>query len=142
MVGKLSTDNQCITVRQRTTRYPIGLYSAIFLCTFSVLHCGNLYFLMLHVFHVAIFSCCTFFIRHHFHVAPFCVVMFPCCTFFCVPRFLLIALFHVALLHVVMCSFCILLLLHSSDVAIFSCCTFQKCCLDPYKHLRCRILQQ
>ena len=76
-------------------------------------------------FHVGLFSCCTLFSFHFCHTAPF-----PCCTFSCNNLFMLhffscctlflcIALFHVALLQVVMFSFCILLLLHSSHVAIF-----------------------
>ena len=139
---------QCISVRQRTARYPFVLQSALFLCTFSIIHCGNLYFFKLHVFHVALFSCYTLFILHHFHAALFCIVMFSCCTFFRVALFLRIALFHVALLHVTMFSFCILLLLHSSHVALLSSCTlfilqyFQKCCKNPHKHLRSRGLQQ
>ena len=58
------------------------------------------------------------------------------------------ALFHVALLHVAMFSFCIYLLLHSSQVAAFSCCTlfmlhyFQRCNQDPRKHLRWGASQQ
>ena len=118
---------QCITVRQRTARYPFVLQSALFLCTFSIIHCGNLYFFKLHVFHVALFSCYTFFILHHFHAALFCIVMFSCCTFFRVALFLRIALFHVALF-----SSCTLFILQY----------FQKCCKNPHKHLRSRGLQQ
>ena len=70
-------------------------------------------------FHVALFSCCTVFILHHFLVAVFCsnllmLHFFPCCT-----HFMYCALFHVALLHVGLFSFCILLLLHSPHVATF-----------------------
>ena len=75
-------------------------------------------------FHVALFSCRTFFILHHFHVSLICVDIFPCCTFFRLALFLCIALFHGALLQVAMFSFCILLLLDSSHIAIFSYCTF------------------
>ena len=95
------------------------------------------------LFHVALFSCCTFFILYHFHAAFFCVVIFSQCTFFRVALLLGIALFHVALLHVARFSFCILLLLHSSHVTFFSCCTlFQGRNQDPHKHLRLRALQQ
>ena len=108
---------QCITVRQRTARYPFVHYSALFLCTLSVFHCG---------------------------IVLFCVVIFPCCTFFRVAFILCVTLFHVALLHVALFSFCVFLLLHSSHVAIFFCCTlfmlhyFQRCIQDSQKHLRCR----
>ena len=103
---------------------------------------------MLHFFHVALLSCCTF-----FHKEPF-----PCFNFFCsnffmlhffrVALFLCIALFHVALLYVAMFSFCILLLLHFSHTATFPCCTlfmlhyFQRCSQDSNKNLRWRALQQ
>ena len=104
---------------------------------------GTIFFFMLHFFHVALFSCCTFFILYHFHAAFFCVVIFSRCTFFRVALLLGIALFHVALLHVARFSFYILLLLHSSHVAFFSCCTlFQGCNQEPHKHLRLRALQQ
>ena len=49
--------------------------SALFLCT-SAFHYDNLYFFMLHFFHVPLFSC-TFSILHHFHVVLFCIVIFP-----------------------------------------------------------------
>ena len=92
-------------------------YSALFLCTLSVFHCG---------------------------IVLFCVVIFPCCTFFRVAFILYVTLFHVALLHVALFSFCVFLLLHSSHVAIFFCCTlfmlhyFQRYIQDSQKHLRCR----
>ena len=98
-------------------------YNAPFLCTFSVFHCGNLYFFKLHFFHVPLVLCCTFFILQRFHVALFCVVIFSCCTFFRVALFLCIALFHVAFLLVAMFSFCILLLLQFFPVPLCSCCT-------------------
>ena len=63
---------QCITVHQRTVRYPLVRYSALFLYTFSVSHCGNLHFFKKHFFHVAFFSFCLF----------FRVILFSCCTFF------------------------------------------------------------
>ena len=56
---------------------------------------------MLHSLHIALFSCCTFFVLHTFGVA-----IFPCCTFFilysfhvspfCVLRYFYLVLFHVA----------------------------------------------
>ena len=98
----LITDTNRSTACQRTARYTYVHYIAlVFLCTFSVFHCGNLYFFMLHFFHAALFSCCTFFILHHFHVALFFVLHFC------------FVLFQVALLHVAMFSFCTLLLLRS-----------------------------
>ena len=87
-------------------------YSALFLCTFSVFHCDNLYFFILHFFHIAPFPCCTFLCSNLFMLHFFCVALFLC-----------IALFHIAILHVEMFSFSILLLLRPLHVAIFSCCT-------------------
>ena len=69
-------DYHCVSVGQRTARYLFVLYSALFLCTFSVFHCGNLCFSMLYFFHIALFLCCTFSILHHFYDALFCVVIF------------------------------------------------------------------
>ena len=97
-------------------------------------------------FYVAIFSCCTVFILHHFLLQFF--VLFFMLHCFRVALFLCIALFHVALLNVVMFSFCILLLLHSSHVAILCCWSlfmlhyFQRCSQDTHKHLKWRVLQQ
>ena len=91
---------------------------------------------MLHFLHTAPFPCCTFSCSNLFMLH-----FFSCCTFF-------MALFHVALLHVPMFSFCIHLLLHSSHVGAFSCCTwfmlhyFQRCNRDPRKHLRWGASQQ
>ena len=127
--------DQCITVHQRTARYPFVHYST-FLCTFSVFHCGNLYFFMLHFLHTAPFLCCSFLCSN------------LCCTFFRVALFLCIEVFHVALLHVAIFSSCILLLLHSSHFANFSCYNFftlhyfQRRIQDPHKHIRWRTLQQ
>ena len=86
------------------------------LWTFTVFYCRNLYFFMLHFFmlysfHVALFTYCTISMLHFF-----CVVIFSCCIFFRVARFLCIALFYVAVLHVAV--------LHSSLVALFPCCNF------------------
>ena len=56
--------------------------------------------------------------------------------------------FHVVLLNVAMFLFSILLLFHSSHVAIFSWCTlpmlhyFQRCCQDPHNHLWWRASQR
>ena len=58
--------DQCITVRQWTARYPFVHYSALFLYTFFVFHCDNLYFV-----DAALSSCWPFFILHHFHAALF-----------------------------------------------------------------------
>ena len=110
--------NQCITVCQRTVRYPFLHYKAIFLCSFSMYHSGILCF-----FHVALssygtFLCCNLFMLHHFQISLFCVWLFPSCTFFILydfhfVSFSYIELFQVALFHVAMFSFCILLLLHT-----------------------------
>ena len=59
------------------------------------------------LFYGALYSCCTFFILHHFHIALFCVVIFSCWTFFRVTLFLYIVLFHVVLLLVAIFLFCI-----------------------------------
>ena len=60
--------------------------------TISTLHFFHGYILfMLHFFHAALFSCCTFSTLHFFHVA-----LFPSCTFSCCTLFIL-HFFHVAL---------------------------------------------
>ena len=132
---------QCILARQRTTRYPFVHYSALFLYTLSVFHCSNLYFFILHSFHVALFNSAPFPCSTFLCSNPFMLHFFSCCTFF-------MALFHVAVLHVAMFLFCILLLLYSSHVAISSCCTlfmlryYQRCSQDPHKHLKWGALKQ
>ena len=97
-------------------------------------------------------SCCSFSMLHFFLTAPLRCCTFSCSNFFILPffpfeLFLCIALFHVAILHFEMFSFSILLLLHSSRVAIVLCCTllmlhyFQRCNQEPHKHLRWRALR-
>ena len=98
--------HQCVTVRQRTARCPFVDYSAVYyFCAFFPYFTVAIY----------IFSCCTFFIMHHFHVALFCVAIILCYTFF-----MYCTISCCTFLHVAKFSFCILLLLHSSCVAVFS----------------------
>ena len=103
---------QCITVRQRTARYRFVHYSALFWCTFSLFHWRNLYFFMLHFFHVALFPGCTFVRLHHFHVVLFRVVIFSYCTFFVLNSFYVLLYF---MLH--------FYILQCFRFALFSCCT-------------------
>ena len=115
---KWKNSYQCITVRQRTARYPFVLQSGLFLCTFSIIHCGNLYFFKLHVFHVAPFM------LPFFHTAPF-----PCCTFLCSNVFMLHFFSCCTLFKNCPVSYCTftrynVFILHSSPVALFACCTF------------------
>ena len=96
-------------------------------------------FIFFHValFYVALFTCSTFFILRHFHVAPFCVTIFSGCTLFmyCYISCWTFTRFNISILH-------------SFPVALVACCTlfmlhyFQKFSKDPYKHLRWRTLQQ
>ena len=122
--------HQCVTVRQRTARYPFVDYSAVYyFCAFFPYFTVAIY----------IFSCCTFFIMHHFHVALFCVAIISCYTFFMYCT-------------ISCCTFtrCKVFVLHSSPVVLIVCCSFfffmshyfQKCSQDPHKHLRWRALQQ
>ena len=96
----------------RSTNGPLSvcaLWVVHYSCAlFLYFHCGNLYFFILHFFHTAPFPCCTFLCSNLFMLYFFRVVLFLC-----------IALFHVPLLHVEMFSFCILLLLHNTNAAIF-----------------------
>ena len=92
----------------------------------------------------------SFCILHHFHVILFSVVISSCCTFFwCCTLFMDC---------ISCCTFtrCSVFVLHSSPVALLSCCNFfllgfvhfvyialfQRCSQDLYKHLRWRALQQ
>ena len=90
---------------------------------------------MCYSFRVTLFSCCTLFMLHSFHVASFSVLhcfhvvlfvdsfhvaLFPFYTFF------ILNSFHVALFHVVLFLCCFFLC-----VALLSCCTFFRvasCC--------------
>ena len=80
-------------------RYPFVQYSALFhispwqFISFHVALFSCCIFFMLHSFHVALFSCCTLFMLHFFHIAPFpcCtfrVVIFSCCIFLCCTLFM------------------------------------------------------
>ena len=111
--NNIKSFHQCITVRQRAARYPFVHYSALFLCTFSIFHSGNLYFFMLHSFHVALFSYCTISMLH------FYAVIFPCCTFFSSCSLFIYCTISC-------CAFirCNVFVLHSSPVALFACCNF------------------
>ena len=101
---------------------------------------------MLLFLHVALVSCCTFCILHHFNVALFCVVIFSCCNFLCVTlfiyctisccprklqcfRFAFFSCYALRMLKLFSCS--TLFILHN----------FQRCSYDPHKHLRWRALQ-
>ena len=118
----------------------------ICLCTIVHYSCALFpYFTVaIYIFHVALFSLlhlyCTISKLHFLCSNLFMLHFFSCCSFF-------MALFNVALLHVAIFSFCILLLLHSSHVAIFPRYTllmlhyFQRCSQDPHKHLRWRAMQ-
>ena len=117
LVGKM---HKCITVRQRTARYPFLHPSALFLWTFFAYFTLALFpcCTFCHVasgvalFHKAVFSSYIFVVLYHVDVAPFCVLYS----------------FHVApflmLLHVTLTSCCTFFVLYSFHVALFPCCTF------------------
>ena len=104
-------------------------YRVLFLCAFFRI---LLWQFMLHFFHTALFPCYTF-----------CLVIFSWWTFFRLSLFLIN--FFISCCTFTRCNiwqyfgnngnilFCLLLPLHSSHVAIFSCCTlfmlyyFQRC---------------
>ena len=86
---------------------------------------------MLHFSHVALFSCCTFFILHHFHVALFCVVIFSCCTFSMLHSFYV--------LHYFMSHFCTLQCFH---FAFFSCCTLRMLQVFPVALCSCSTISR
>ena len=161
--------NQCITVHHRTTRYPFFHSGALFLCTFfCIFHSYILFFHVAHflvllyvtlascrtflccthfvfnfirveLFHIALFSSCTFFMLYPVHVVPFVVLLhvalFPFCTifkfhFFCVVHsscytFPCWTFFHFALFlssiffHVALISCCTFFMLHSFHASPF-----------------------
>ena len=82
-----------------------------------------------------------YFLHSHplFPHSPHSVPRFPIPAF--TDSLLCFALFHVVFLHLAMFLFRIILLLHSSDIAVFSCCTvfmlhyFQRYNQDPRKEL-------
>ena len=102
--------------------------------------CPCYFFLTLHFFRVAFFSCstflcCIFFTLHSFCVALFRIALFSCIAIsFVFHVFFVLCFFHVALflcctllilhfLFVAFFSYCIFPVLHSFHVAIFPCCT-------------------
>ena len=104
-LGNSQRENQCITVRQRTTRYSSVHFSALFMCTFfsSIFHsCRH--------FHVALFSCYTIFLLHFGQVA-----FFPCYTF-SVLKFFVLHSFRVAIF--LCCTFSISYTFHFSPFSV------------------------
>ena len=69
-------------LRQRTARHPFVHYMVHFSCALFRYSTGAIYIYSCCFFYVAPFSCCTFFILQHFHVALFYVVIFSCYDFF------------------------------------------------------------
>ena len=98
---------------QRKARYPIVHYNSLFLCTFSVFHCGSLYIF---------FPCCTLLIYCTTSFSLLHVAMFSFCI-------LLLFLFNSS--HDVIFSCCAFISYY-----------FQRCTQEPEKHLRWRALQQ
>ena len=111
-------------------------YSALFLCTFPILYCSNLYFFliffMLHFFYVVLFSSCTFFVLHHFHVA-----LFLCSNLFLLHFFSCYTLFMYCTISCCTFRHCSVFVLYSSPVALF-----KRCSQHLHKHLKWRVLQQ
>ena len=129
---------QCITVHQRTACYPFMHYSVLFLRTFSVFHCDDLFF------YVALFSYCTismfhFFVQWSFHAALF----FALHSFYVLHYFML----HFYLLQCFRFAFFSCWTLFFQCHTIFTCFTLfmshccQSCSQEPHKHLRWRALQ-
>ena len=136
--------HQCITVRQRTARYPFVHSSVLFLSMFCIFHSSTLFMLqlfswcfMLHSLHVALFLCCTHYVLDFIRVALFHIALFSSWTFFVlypvhVAPFCALHTSHVSpflvLLHVALitcCTFSVLpfFMLHSLQVSFFFCCT-------------------
>ena len=82
-------------------------------CELTVCHIGNFYLFMVHFFHVALFSCCTFSMLHFHHIAQF-----SSCIFFVLHSFLYCT--------ISCCTFtrCDVFVLHFSAVALLACCNF------------------
>ena len=104
---------QCITVRQRTARYPFVHSSALYLWTFFSPYFTLVTIFMLHFFRVTLFFCC---------ILVSCIVsmlhFFQCYNFSCCTLFVL-QLFRVALFSSCTCFMFHLCMLH---VVCFSCC--------------------
>ena len=141
---------------QRTFCFPLVLYLAPFLCTFTNFYSFRLYFFLVSLFYAAIFSCRIRFMLHFAHVALYSRCTFPVSVFFCFAGFwrctwfmlhsFMIHSFHLAFFlkfhsfHVSLASCCSLSLLHFSSRCILSllgffmlhifpatCCTLSSC---------------
>ena len=127
-------------MRHRMAHYLFVHCNALYLCTLSIFHCGNLYF------HVAFFSGYTLFTLHFFHTA-----LFSCCTFLCSNLFMLYfflcCTFTISYCTFTRCNVSLYILLNYIH-SIFSCCTlfmvhyFRGCIQYYHKHQRWRALQQ
>ena len=97
-------------MRHRMAHYLFVHCNALYLCTLSIFHCGNLYF------HVAFFSDYTLFTLHFFHTA-----LFSCCTFLCSNLFML-HFFLCCTFTISYCTFtrCNVFALHSSQLHSFN----------------------
>ena len=128
--------NQCITVHHRTTRYPFFHSGALFLCTiFCIFHSYILFFHVAHflvLLYVTLASCRTFLCCSHFvfnviRVELFHIALFSSCTFFMLYPVHVVP--FVVLLHVALTSCCTFSVLHffsncTIQVSLFLCCTF------------------
>ena len=126
--------DQCITIRQRTTRYPFVHPNALFLCTFFAYFTLALFSCFLVLLHVALASCRTFSVLHSFRIwlypyltlsmtlyffiwqslAVFSSSLFSCCTLF---------MLHLFVYCTALTSCCTFFILHSFQVSLFLCCT-------------------
>ena len=123
--------NQCITVHHRTTRYPFFHSGALFLCTFfCIFHSYILFFHVAHflvLLYVTLascrtFLCCTHFVFNFIRVELFHIALFSSCTFLCCILFMLCLSSCCFMLHFF--RFALFFILHYFQVSLFLCCTF------------------
>ena len=123
---------------QRTFCFPLVLYLAPFLCTFTNFYSFRLYFFLVSLFYAAIFSCRTRFMLHFSHVALYSTCTFPVSVFFCFAGFWRCTWFmlHSFIIHSFHRAF--FLKFHSLHlVAVFPYCTFHHVVYFPYWVFSC-----
>ena len=123
--------NQCITVHHRTTRYPFFHSGALFLCTFfCIFHSYILFFHVAHflvLLYVTLascrtFLCCTHFVCNFIRVELFHIALFSSCTFFMLYPVDVVPSSCCFMLHFF--RFALFFILHYFQVSLFLCCTF------------------
>ena len=121
-------------------------HSPLYLCTFSIFYCGNLYIAMLQIFHAALFACFTISMLYFFvylFMLPFlyialysyCAIsilyfFFSCSTFLCIFTRAMLHFYTLQWFCFAFFCCCIFSILQFFPGALCSCCVCSCCILQ------------